>query len=45
MNIEWPSQYCTTSAFGGDALQIKVMSHKSSFINIDNYNSQPLAHA
>ena len=31
--IEWPSlQYCTMSAFGGDALQRKAMSHKSSFI-------------
>ena len=35
--IEWPSlQYCTMSAFGGDALQRKAMSHKSSFIIIDN---------
>ena len=35
--IEWPSlQYCTMSAFGGDALQRKPMSHKSSFIMIDN---------
>ena len=25
------------SAFGGDALQRKAMSHKSSFIIIDNY--------
>ena len=34
--IEWPShQYCTMSAFGGDALQRKRMSHKSSFIIID----------
>ena len=34
--IEWPSlQYCTMSAFGGDALQRKAMSHKSSFIIID----------
>ena len=34
--IEWPSlQYCTMSAFGGDALQRKTMSHKSSFIIID----------
>ena len=31
--IEWPSlQYCALSAFGGDALQRKAMSHKSSFI-------------
>ena len=31
--IEWPSlQYCTMSAFGGDALQRKTMSHKSNFI-------------
>ena len=36
--IVWPSlQYCTMSAFGGDALQRKAMSHKSSFIIIDNY--------
>ena len=35
--IEWPSlQYSTMSAFGGDALQRKAMSHKSSFIIIDN---------
>ena len=35
--IEWPSlQYCTMSAFGGDALQRKAMSHKSSFRIIDN---------
>ena len=35
--IEWPSlRYCTMSAFGGDALQRKAMSHKSSFIIIDN---------
>ena len=34
--IEWPSpQYCTMSAFGGDALQRKAMSHKSSFIIMD----------
>ena len=34
--IEWPPlQYCTMSAFGGDALQRKAMSHKSSFIIID----------
>ena len=34
--IEWPSlQYCTMTAFGGDALQRKAMSHKSSFIIID----------
>ena len=34
--IVWPSlQYCTMSAFGGDALQRKAMSHKSSFIIID----------
>ena len=34
--IEWPSlQYCTMSAFGGDALQRKAMSHKSSFIIVD----------
>ena len=34
--IEWPSlQYCTTSAFGRDALQRKAMSQKSSFIIID----------
>ena len=34
--IEWPSlPYCTMSAFGGDALQRKAMSHKSSFIIID----------
>ena len=34
--IEWPSlQYCTMSSFGGDALQRKVMSHKSSFMIID----------
>ena len=33
--IEWPSlQYCTMSAFGGDALQRKALSHKSSFIII-----------
>ena len=32
--IEWPSfQYCTMSAFGGDALLRKAMSHKSSFYN------------
>ena len=36
--IEWPSlQYCTMSAFEGDALQRKETSHKSSFIIID-YN-------
>ena len=29
-------QYCTMSAFGGDALQRKAMSHKSSFIIIDD---------
>ena len=35
--IEWPSlQYCTMSAFGGDALQSEAMSHNSSFIIIDN---------
>ena len=35
--IEWPSlQYCTMSAFRRDALQRKAMSHKSSFIIIDN---------
>ena len=35
--IEWPSlQYCTMSAFGEDALQRKAMSHKSSFIIIDD---------
>ena len=35
--IEWPSlHYCTMSAFGGDALQRKAMSHKSSFIIIDD---------
>ena len=35
--IEWPSlPYCTMSAFGGDAWQRKAMSHKSSFIIIDN---------
>ena len=35
--IEWPSlQYCTISAFGGDALKRKAMSHKSSFIIIDD---------
>ena len=35
--IEWPSlQYCTMSAFGGDALQRKAMSHKSGFIIIDD---------
>ena len=34
--IELPSlQYCTISAFEGDALQRKAMSHKSSFIIID----------
>ena len=34
--IEWPSlKYCTISAFGGDALQRKGMSQKSSFIIID----------
>ena len=34
--IEWPSlQYCTMCAFGGDARQRKAMSHKSSFIIID----------
>ena len=34
--IGWPSlQYCTMSAFGGDALQRKAMSHKSNFIIID----------
>ena len=34
---EWPSlQYCTMSAFGGDALQRKAMSDKSIFIIIDN---------
>ena len=34
--IELPSlQYCTMSAFGGDAWQRKAMSHKSSFIIID----------
>ena len=33
--IDWPSlQYCTMSAFGGDAWQRKAMSHKSSFIII-----------
>ena len=38
--IEWPSlQYCSMSAFGEDALQRKAMSHKSSFIIIDNYVS------
>ena len=36
--IEWPSlQYCTMIAFGGDALQRKAMSHKSSFIIKDNW--------
>ena len=36
--IEWPSlQYCTMSAFGGDALQRKAMSHKPSFIIIYNW--------
>ena len=36
IHIEWPSlQYCTMSAFRGDALQRKAMSHKSSFIIID----------
>ena len=35
--LEWPSlQYCTMNAFGGDALQRKAMSHKSSFIIIDD---------
>ena len=35
--IEWPSlQYCTMSAFGGDALRRKAMLQKSSFIIIDN---------
>ena len=35
--IGWPTlQYCTMSAFGGDALQRKAMSHKSSFIIIDD---------
>ena len=30
--IVWQSlQYCTMSAFGGDALQRKAMSHKSSY--------------
>ena len=39
--IEWPSlQYCTMSAFGGDALQRKAMSHKSSFIIIDKTKRQ-----
>ena len=38
--IEWPSlQYCTMSAFGGDALQRKAMSHKSSYIIINIQNS------
>ena len=38
--IEWPSlQYCTMSAFGGDALHRKTMSHKSSFIIIDEYSN------
>ena len=37
--IEWPSlQYCTISAFGGDALRRKAMSHKSIFIIIENIN-------
>ena len=36
--IEWSSlQCCTMSALGGDALQRKAMSHKSSFIIIDKY--------
>ena len=35
--IEWPSlQYCTMSAFRGDALQRNAMLHKSSFKIIDN---------
>ena len=35
--IVWPSlQYCTMSAFRGDASHRKAMSHKSSFIIIDN---------
>ena len=38
--IEWPLlQYCTMSAFGGDALQRKAMLHKSSFIIIDYITS------
>ena len=40
--IEWPSlQYCTMSAFRGDALQRKAMSHKSSFIIIDESRISP----
>ena len=40
-NIEWPSlQYCTISAFGGDAWQRKAMSHKSSFMIIDKKESK-----
>ena len=39
--IEWPSfQYCAMIAFGGDALQRKAMSHKSSFIIIDTLGCQ-----
>ena len=38
--IEWPSlEYCTMSAFGGDACQRKAMSHKLSFIIIDKRTS------
>ena len=34
--IEWPSrQHGTISAFGGDALQRQTISHKSSFVLID----------
>ena len=34
--IEWPSlQHTAMSAFGGDALQRKAVSHKSSFLIID----------
>ena len=41
--IEWPSlQYCTMSAFGGDALQRKAMSHKSSFLTIDDHTGKTI---
>ena len=35
--------YCTMSAFGGDALQRKAMSHKSSFIILDTQKIVPEA--
>ena len=39
--IEWPSfQYCTMRSIGGDAFQINAMSHKSSFIVIDEATKQ-----